>query len=273
MKKILAYLIGTVVILVIAGGIILAASFGFILVDYDETPPTLPANLDGPSILVFSKAAGYVHVDALPAGKALLEKLAVRNGWSIFQTDNGAVMSEQLLAQFHVVVWNNTSGTTLNEEQQQAFRQYLENGGGFVGIHAAGGDPWYSWKWYVNGLLGAQFIGHTINPQFQDAEVQVLAPADPIVSHLPPRWHISQEEWYGFDTNVRDKGYTVLLSVDENTYDPNDSGMEGEHPSTWKREIGKGRMFYTAIGHQKAIYDTPEYQLMIENALRWTGRF
>ena len=272
MRKFLLWGGGILLVLIIASGIGLAKFFGVIMVEYDETPPAIPEDLGSPAVLVFSKAAGFVHVDALPAGKALLEDIATRNGWGIFQAENGAVMAPEILARFDVVVWNNTSGTTLNEEQRDAFRSYIESGGGFVGIHAAGGDPWYSWKWYVNELIGTQFIGHTSDPQFQDADVLLVAPDDPIVSHLPERWTIPQEEWYGFDAGVRDKGFTVLLNLDENSYDPNNSGMEGEHPSTWRRDLGDGRAFYTAIGHQGVTYDIPEFRQMIENAVRWAGQ-
>ncbi|MEH6581339.1 MAG: ThuA domain-containing protein [Halioglobus sp.] len=273
MKKIFAWLGVVVAVLVVAGGIGVARFFGFILVDLDDTPPVIPIDLARPAVLVFSKANGFVHVDALPAGKTMLENIAAENGWGIFQTENGAVMAPELLEKFDVIVWNNTSGTTLSEQQQSAFKDYLEQGGGFVGIHAAGGDPWYSWKWYVNDLIGAQFIGHTMDPHFQDADVLVLESADPIVAHLPSRWRVPAEEWYGFDSSARDKGHTVLLALDEETYDPNNSGMEGEHPSTWKRDIGQGRMFYTAIGHQAATYDLPEFREMVEKAISWAGNF
>lgn len=272
MKKIILWAGGILLLLAIVSAVGLAKYFGMIMVEYDETPPVLPDKLGSPAVLVFSKAAGFVHVDALPAGKSLLDDIANRNGWDIFQTENGAVMSPELLQIFDVVVWNNTSGTTLNEKQQQAFRSYLESGGGFVGIHAAGGDPWYSWKWYAQELIGTQFIGHTMDPQFQDADLLVVEPTDPIVAHLPGRWRVPLEEWYGFDAGVKDKGYTVLLNLDEDSYDPNNSGMDGEHPSTWLHEIGKGRAFYTAIGHQGATYDIPEFRKMVEEAVRWAGQ-
>ena len=47
----------------------------------------------------------------------------------------------QDLGKFKVVVWNNVSGDVLTEDQRAAFVSYLENGGGWVGIHASGGDP------------------------------------------------------------------------------------------------------------------------------------
>ena len=169
------------------------------------------------------------------------------------------------------MVWNNTSGTTLTEQQQQAFSAYLEGGGGFVGIHAAGGDPWYQWKWYVQQLIGAQFVGHTMDPQFQDADVEVVDVDNPAVSHLPNPWRIPAEEWYAFDANPRDKGYKVLLALDESSYLPGAATMEIEHPITWQHGIGQGRAFYTAIGHQGATYAIPEFQRLIEEGIKWAG--
>ena len=110
-----------------------------------------------------------------------------------------------------------------------------------------------------------------MSPQFQDADILVSASGNPLVEHLPSPWRVPKEEWYGFDSDVSDKGYTVLLSLDENSYDPNDSGMDGGHPITWQHPIGKGRAFYTAIGHQGATYAIPGFKDLIEKAMRWAG--
>lgn len=271
-KKILLWGLGLLLVLILAAAIYVAKYFGFILAELDEVPPVLPDKLAQPAVLVFSKANGYVHEDALPAGKRVLEQIARKNGWGYFETQNGAVMSPELLSQFKVVVWNNTSGTTLDAEQQQAFKQYLESGGGFIGIHAAGGDPWYSWDWYVEELIGAQFIGHTMKPQFQDADIAIIDKANAAVAHLPSPWSIPMEEWYAFASNPRDKAYTILLALDETSYLPGDATMPGEHPITWQHEIGQGRAFYTAIGHQGATYEIPEFQQLLENAIKWAGQ-
>lgn len=244
---------------------------GVLFPKLDHEPPVIGAELQRPAILVFHKANGYVHKDALPKANAVLRELAERNNWGFFATENGAVMNTEQLALFDVVVWNNTSGTTLTATQQQDFRQWLENGGGFVGLHAAGGDPWYEWPWYVNTLLGAQFIGHTMSPQFQDADVLRVAENE-ITAHLSPRWSIAKEEWYAFDRNPRELGYEIQLAMDENSYDPNSATMDGEHPIAWRHTLNNGRVFYSAIGHQAATYDIPEYQALIEKAIRWAGK-
>lgn len=243
---------------------------GVLFAPIDSVAPQLPANFNRPAVLVFNKANGFVHTDALPAGNQLLKKLAKKHGWFLYITDNGAVMQQDLLSKFDVVVWNNTSGTTLSADQQATFRHWLESGGGFVGIHAAGGDPWYQWDWYVNKLIGAQFVGHTMSPQFQDAEILKTA-ENSITASISSSWRVSAEEWYAFDRNPRDAGMEILLALNENSYSPASTSMAGEHPITWRHKLGEGRVFYTAIGHQAATYRTPEFQSLIEAAMQWAG--
>lgn len=271
-KKIILWSLSILLVLALASGLFLAKYFGFLFVDLDTEPPNLPDELTQPAILVFSKANGFVHEDALPAGRSLLRDIATRNNWGYYETENGAVMNPEMLSRFKVVVWNNTSGTVLDDAQGQAFRNYLDNGGGFVGIHAAGGDPYYTWKWYVETLIGAQFIGHTMNPQFQDAEVIVVDHANPLLAHIDSPWRVPAEEWYAFSSNPRDHGSTILLALDEASYQAGGASMEGEHPIAWLHDVGQGRALYIAIGHQGATYDIPEFRQLVEQSIKWAGQ-
>jgi hypothetical protein len=244
---------------------------------YESVPPDIP-DFERPAILVLSKANGYVHVDAIPAGQAMLKRIAVGQEWDIYLTDNAASHNSRDLAKFAVVVWNNVSGDVLTEDQRAALKTWIAQGGAWVGIHASGGDPHYKWDWYVDTLIGAQFIGHTTDPQFQDADVHVTDPGADVTSHLSSPWVVPLEEWYDFDSNPRDKGYEILLTLDESSYITRGMGffgqdsMEGEHPITWRHQLGQGRVFYSAIGHQGATYDIPEFQQLITNAIAWAGR-
>ena len=241
---------------------------------YETVPPEMPV-FDKPALLVLNKANGFVHVDALPAADAMLRELGEKHGWDIFITDNAASHNAADLQKFAVIVWNNVSGDVLTEEQRAAMKGWIEQGGGWVGLHAAGGDPFYKWDWYVDTLIGAQFVGHTMDPQFQDADVLVADSASAITAHLPSPWRVPQEEWYAFDSNPRDKGYEILLTMDESSYITKGTSffgtdnMEGEHPIAWRHELGEGRVFYSAIGHQAATYSIPEYQQLIVNGVNW----
>ena len=277
MKKLLLGLLVLLVILVVVGYFVLRSVGMISRADFDNQAPALPA-FSKPALLVLSKANGYVHIDALPAGQAMLVELAAENGWDIYATDNAATHNAEDLDKFRVVVWNNVSGDVLTKDQRSALREWIESGGAWIGIHASGGDPHYRWDWYVDTLIGTQFAGHTMKPQFQDADVLVTEPDEPVTAHLPVPWTVPNEEWYAFDTNPRSKGYDILLTMDTQSYVQAGGNflwrddMEGEHPIAWRHELGQGRVLYSAIGHQAATYDIPEFRELIRNAIRWTGR-
>lgn len=239
---------------------------------YETTAPALPADIKRPAILVFSKTNGFRHAESITAANGLLTTLAAKNGWGYYQTENGATFSPELLSRFDAVVFNNVSGDVFTPDQRTAFATFLQNGGGFVGIHAAGGDFSYKWDWYVNDLIGAQFIGHTMDPQFQDAKVVFEDRTHPAVKDLPESL-TRKDEWYSFDQSVRTKGYTVLAVLDEKSYSP--KGMwgqdlvMGDHPVVWSHCIGKGRALFSAMGHLPEAYAEPAQQTLLNGAIKW----
>ena len=112
-----------------------------------------------------------------------------------------------------------------------------------------------------------------MKPQFQKATVHVENAANPVVQGLPAQWQRT-EEWYSFDKSPRAGGATVLVTVDEKTYNP--EGMfgknlrMGDHPVAWSRCIGKGRVFYTAFGHRAEAFAEPETRTLLSNAIGWS---
>lgn len=239
---------------------------------YETEPPAVPANLPRPAILVFSKTNAFRHEEAIPAANTLFAQMAKDNGWGYFQTENGATFSPELLKRFDAVIFNNTSGDVFTPQQRTAFQGYLENGGGYVGIHAAGDNSHAAWDWYMNDIIGATFTQHTMDTQFQRATVHVEDKAHPATKGLPASWqHV--EEWYSFDRSPRKGGAHVLITVDEKSYKPvgmfgKDLKM-GDHPMVWSRCIGKGRVLYSAFGHQAEAFANPQQKQLLGNAVRW----
>jgi len=237
---------------------------------FESSAPSLPEDLKHPAILVFSKTNGFIHAEAIPAAQALFQQLGEANGWSVYLTDNAAVHNPQDLQRFDALVWNNVSGDVLTTEQRAAFEDYVESGGGFVGIHGSGGDPSYDWAWYPQSLLRAQFTGHPMFPQFQQATLQVNSPQDVLVSHLPARFSMT-DEWYSF--SAPPQNVEVLLSLDEASYSPevltHSLRMGDKHPIVWKHCLGKGRVFYGGPGHLASTYSDPRYARVLEQATLW----
>ena len=247
--------------------------------EYETQAVALPGNLGRPAVLLFTKTNGFRHDEGIPAGVALIESIAKERGWSVFHTESGAVFTPENLARFDVVVWHQVSGDVLNDLQKEALKRWIEAGGGWVGVHGTGGDRSYVWPWYRDVLIGAQFIGHPMGPQFQDAALRVEDRAHPATAQLPESF-VHNEEWYSFDQSVRGKGYRVLATVDESSYSPlvklfgseTDLHMGADHPVIWSHCVGRGRVIYSALGHQAKAYALPEMRHLLEGAIGWAAR-
>jgi type 1 glutamine amidotransferase len=244
---------------------------------YDDDRPkfTLPAGK--PRILLFEKMTGFRDTPSVEAANAAFRAMAARNGWALAVTDKGGAMRPSILKQFDAVIWNNISGDVLTLSQRKAFRNFVEGGGGFVGVHGAAGDPVYFWDWYPDTLIGARFIGHPSDPQFQDARVNIESPAGGIAADLSPGWTM-KDEWYSFAKSARLNGGKVIATLDERTYKPGLTRFGGpplemgaDHPIAWTRCVGKGRSFYSAIGHMPETYSHPNYVKMLEQAIAWSS--
>lgn len=237
---------------------------------YDTVPPELPA-LPRPAVLVLYKTNGYIHREAIPAANALFAELAQRRGYSIYTTDNGAIINERDLRRFDVVVWNNNTGDILAPEQRSAFRHWLEGGGRWLGLHSAS-DNHFSWPWFVDEVIGARFNGATRYPASPRAELVFEQFCHPALANLPDSLWL-EDELYSFSTPPRAK-VQVLAHLDERTY-LNDQGWladqlrMGDHPIIWWREVGRGIAVYSGIGHHRETYDIVEYRQLLDNTLRW----
>jgi len=245
---------------------------------YDDDRPRIGRPTAGkPRVLLFEKITGFRDAPSVDAAHAALEALAARNGWSLVSTDRGGAMHASVLRHFDAVIWNNISGDALTLSQRRAFKRFIEEGGGFVGIHGAAGDPAYFWDWYVDTLIGARFIGHPMEPQFQDARITIAANSTGIDAGLPREWTMN-DEWYSFARSPRVIGATVIASLDERSYKPGRApyggpalAMGDDHPIAWSRCIGRGRSFYSAIGHRPETYADPHHLRLLEQAVRWAA--
>lgn len=251
------------------------AAAGFVQnATYDTVPPEIPPDLKSGGVLIFSKTSGFREEAGIQASNAALAAISAERGWPFFITENGAVMNPQQLAKFKLVIWNNASGDPLNAEQRAAFKTWVENGGSWLGLHGAGGDPVENhghtsladWKWYVDTLVGAQFVVHSgIVP----GDIHIEDTKSPITKGLPAVWHRS-EEWYAFSASPRPKpGFHILASVDEKSYDPGRATMGADHPLVWWHCVGKGHALYSALGHAGFMYAESLMIRFLDNAMTW----
>ncbi len=213
-------------------------------------------------VLVFSKTAGFRH-DSIPAGIAMVQSLGAANDFAVVATEDASAFTFSNLTNYAAVIFLNTTGDLLNGTQQSAFEQYIQNGGGYVGIHSAS-DTEYSWPWYA-GLIGAYFSSHPLGTP--NADVLVLDRVHPSTSFLPERWNRT-DEWYNFQTNPRGAVH-ILGVVDETTY--SGGTMGADHPLMWCHEYDGGRSWYTAMGHTSSTYSEPLFQQHVLEGIKWAA--
>ncbi len=197
--------------------------------------PTQPAAFD---ILVFSKTVGWRH-ESIEAGIAALQKLGAAHDFSVTATEESAFFTSEDLTKFEAIIFLNTTLDIFNSAEQAAFEAYIQQGGGFVGVHGAA-DTEYDWPWYGE-LVGAYFKSH---PDRQKADVVFTDRHHPASKNMPFRWN-HYDEWYNYKEIQSD--ITVLLNLDETSYE---GGTNGEnHPIAWYHEFDGGRAWYTGLGH------------------------
>jgi len=212
-------------------------------------------------VLVFSRTVEYRHA-SIEDGVAALQTLADQRGWALSATEDAAMFAADTLAAFDVVVFLSTTGDVLDAAQQTAFEDFIRSGKGYVGVHAAS-DTEYDWPWYGE-LVGAYFSAH---PDIQQASVLVEDTEHPATVGLGSPW-IRTDEWYGFDQNPRG-AVSVLLTVDESSYDAGEGSLGDDHPIAWYHEYDGGRSFYTALGHTPESYIEPSFLDHLAGGIEW----
>jgi len=153
-----------------------------------------------------------------------------------------------------------TSKYTLNELQERALEKFVEDGGGLVGIHGASFSFENSKVW--TRLLGGRFTGHI--PGTHTLNVVIADPKHPITAGVGPFAIIDEEYKHKF----ADVDRHVLARFRER---PPTSDQNANMDILWTREVGKGRVFYSALGHGKEAWENPAWQKLVVQGLLWAA--
>ena len=200
------------------------------------------------AVLVFSKTNGFRH-SSIPVGITAIKAMGEANKFMVEATEDSLAFTDENLAKYKAVIFLSTTGNVLGEAQEKALEKFIQQGGGFVGVHAAA-DCEYDWPWYVK-MVGASFLSH---PEQQVAKLLVKDKSHRSTKHLPDTWE-RKDEWYNFKSMNPD--VKVLITIDENSYK---GGANGDnHPMAWFHAYDGGRAFYTELGHTEESFSEPLY--------------
>ena len=212
------------------------------------------------AILIYSGTTGYRH-ESIPAGIEAITSIAKRRGLTVVSSEDPAVVSADNLNRFRAIVLLSTTTNPKDPasewfvgDRRAALQRFVERGGGVLAIHAAA-DSHYNWPWYGK-MIGARFARHPSG-----------TPTGTIRTVATGETRQRTDEWYYFD----DFDPTSRLLV---TLDPTSIGEKDVNPNpmSWTRTVGRGRVFYTAMGHTKESYSEPWFLGHIAAGLDWVLR-
>lgn len=245
-------------------------------------------------LLVVTVTKGFRHSDSIAAAEKILPMLGEKSGgWDtdFVRTDEEMKekMTPQALARYDGVCFANTTGE-LPLPDPQGFLDYIKAGHGFVAVHS-GGDTFHKWPGstspvseYIQ-MLGGEFRGHNrqcaVEARIEDSAHPALKPLARMASAgasdgdvrkqsvvTAATWKIF-DEIYLFKNNERTNVH-VLLSMDRH---PDDGSKEANEPGdyllAWSRPYGAGRVFYTALGHRREVWEDPIYQAHLTGGIEY----
>lgn len=152
----------------------------------------------------------------------------------------------------------------ISEEQLEGLTGAVERGAGIAGWHGGLGDAFRESPRYQY-MIGGQWVEHPGNDGVR-YRVDITDPEDPVTAGLEAFDVVSEQYYMHVDPSNK-----VLATT---TFDGNhDDWIDGAvMPVVWKRQHGKGRVFYTSLGHQPEVFETPEALAILKRGILWASR-
>lgn len=241
------------------------------LLTYAQVPEGYPANYaKAPrfkALIYYTQHAEEAHVQFAEQATTFFKKLNYGDGFVLDITTDFSKYPYEKLKEYNVIIMLNTSPNT--KAERDAFEQYMKNGGGWVGFHAAAyNDKNTHWPWFVKFLGGGVFYCNNWPPQ--PVLVEVDNEEHPVTKNLPASFVAPASEWYQWTPSPRqNKDVEVLLSLSPKNYPLGikDVVNFGDFPIVWSNK--NYRMIYLNMGHGDEEFIDGTQNLLLVNAFRW----
>ncbi|MEO6807947.1 MAG: ThuA domain-containing protein [Isosphaeraceae bacterium] len=236
-------------------------------------------------LLFFTKSSGFEHSvikrdgDKLSHAEQILTSIGKEHGIEVVCSKDGRLFDPDQIGQWDAFAFETTGDLTkpgndknppMSADGEKALYDAVQGGKAFLGMHCAtdtfghhrgqgADDP------YIQ-MIGAEFISHGAQ---QTARIDVADPKFPGVARFGDSFEIL-DEWYALK-HFQDDMHVILI---QNTKDMDKSKNNKVYdrpnfPETWARMHGKGRVFYTSMGHREDVWSNAKYQGLLIGALLW----
>jgi len=222
-------------------------------------PATATAKASKPRrVLVYSQAIGYHHA-SIPYAEKAFEIMGQKTGaFAVDVTSDPAALDEENLKKYDAILLNNTTGDWLTTPSvRQALVNFVKSGKGLMGIHAAT-DGNYDWPEFGK-LIGGYFDEHPWRHN-DTVTLKLDRPKHPVNKAFVGKPLEVTDEIYQMKDPYSRSSVLELVSLDTTKTDMTKKGIkrtDGDFPVSWVKRYGKGRVFYTSLGHNKEIYWNP----------------
>jgi type 1 glutamine amidotransferase len=241
-------------------------------------------------VLFFTKSAGFPHPVVTREGGRLalaertLTETGKEHGFEVVASKDGRLFEPDKIGEWDAFAFYTTGNLTtpgtdksppISADGEKALYDAIRGGKGFISMHSATDtfghhsprdkgpdDPFVQ-------MIGGEFVTHG---EQQTVTIEVIDPHFPGLEKgfgESGQFTIA-DEWYSLKNMPQDL-HVILVQVTQ--------GMKGgmyhrpNYPMTWARSFGKGRVFYTSMGHREDVWENPKYQGLLIGALSWaTGR-
>lgn len=239
-------------------------------------------------LLFYHRSAGFEHSvvkekDGEPCfAEVVLRPICEKHGWELVSTKDGDIFTPENVAKFDAFLFYTTGDLTaekatdgskpMSKEGKEALLKAIEGGKGFVGFHCASdtfhspgpqneAQPIDKRDPYIK-MIGGEFIVHGAQQQTTQTIVDPKFPgAEELGSHFD-----MHEEWYSLK-NFSDDLHVILVNETREMHDK--CYERPPFPSTWIRNQGKGRVFYTSMGHREDVWTSKPFQSLVIGGITW----
>jgi len=242
------------------------------------------------AVAFYTAKNDVAHISFVHEANRWLTKMSSKYNFGYDSTNNWDNMNSAFLAKYQVVIFLDTRPDSI--AQRTDFREYMENGGSWLGFHFCAfaltpSDFPQNWDWYHNQFLGAgEYKGNTWRPT--KAILRVENHKNPMTKNLPDTFTASPNEWYSWKNDLRkNPDIQILISIDPSSFPlgtgpkPYEIWHEGYYPVVWTNK--NYNMLYVNMGHNDLDYEhktnkelsytfnNPVQDKFIIDALLWLG--
>jgi type 1 glutamine amidotransferase len=223
-------------------------------------------------VLIMSTALEFPHL-SIPDCQKMVKELGAAdttNGWTAdVETDALPHFVPGGLKDYALIFSCSPTGRVFSGNPDvkdkpaamKALQDFIEiEGKAFAGVHSASDfETTNGFPWFTNALMGAYFVSHTISSGSVVADAQNAS--HPVLKGLSGSYS-TNDEWYKMNRDLGSQpGFKILQRL-----------ASDSRPLTWVKDVGAGRMFYTARGHDPSVFSEAPFRTVVKNGILWTTK-